>query len=292
MFDQTRYRPIEKPHVSVIIPVYNEENCIKDCITSLSNQDFKPIEILTVDDGSKDSSAKICEDLNLKVLKQNHKGPGAARNLGARNAKGNILILIDADMVLASDYVSKMIEPIIRGETIATCHWNELVSNWENVWARCQTYDLGLPEKRRQPLDPPPENEEQVYRAVRKDFFLDSGGHSEKKGWGEDTAIFKRTKVPAKIIISAQCYHRNLENAKELLIHSAWRGKNAAVESDKRFWATSASLFYNNPLTKLVKGFNIGIKKKEPYMVLYELIYSIGFSAGAIYSLFTKKHLK
>ena len=83
------------PSVTVIIPVYNEERSIENCIRSLRNQSV-PLEIIVVDDGSKDNSVKICEGLGIKVLKQNHQGPGAARNLGARNAKGEILILVDA----------------------------------------------------------------------------------------------------------------------------------------------------------------------------------------------------
>jgi len=89
-----RYGKIEEPHVTVIIPVYNEEDCIADCITSLLKQDFELLEILVVDDGSVDNSARICENLKIKVLRGTHKGMGAARNLGAGNANGNILVLL------------------------------------------------------------------------------------------------------------------------------------------------------------------------------------------------------
>lgn len=287
--DKQKYHSNIDPTVTVIIPAYNEEKTIKKCVHSLRKQDM-PLDIIVVDDGSHDQTVAICETIGVKVLRQGHKGPGAARNFGARNSKGNILVLVDADMVLEPDYVSKLISPISRGEVVATGHWDELVLNWENPWARCQTYDMGLADKQRQPFEAP--EEEGVYRAVRKDFFLDFGGHSEDRGRGEDTSIFKRTKIQAKIVRNAGCYHRNLENAREVFLHSAWRGKNVAVESSERFKRTLVTILYNNPVLRLIKGCILGVKKKEPYMILYELIYSIGFSFGAVHSLITKKYQK
>ena len=285
--DKQKYLSYIDPVVTVIIPAYNEEKSIGDCIHSLRKQDM-PLDIIVVDDGSRDQTVAICETIGVRVFCQGHKGPGTARNFGARNSKGNILVLVDADMVLEPDYVTKLITPIARGEVIATGHWDEQVLTWDNPWARCQTYDLGLADKQRQPLDAL--EEEGVYRAVRKDFFLDFGGHSEDRGRGEDASIFKRTKIMAKIIRNAGCHHRNLENAREVFIHSAWRGKNVAVESSERFRRTLTSIVYNNPVLRLAKGLIIGVKKKEPYMVIYELVYSIGFSFGAVYALITKKY--
>lgn len=284
---QKYHSVIDNPLVTVVIPTYNEEKPIEDCVRSLRKQDM-PLDIIVVDDGSYDQTVAICETIGVQVLRQGHKGPGSARNFGARNSKGNILVLVDADMVLESGYVSKLIAPIARGEVVATGHWDEQVLNWENPWARCQTYDMGLADKQRQPLDAP--EEEGIYRAVRKDFFLDFGGYSEDRGRGEDASIFKRTGIMAIIVRNAGCYHRNLENAREVFVHSAWRGKNVAVESSERFKRTLVAILYNNPVFRLAKGLRIGVKKKEPYMVLYELIYSIGFSFGAVYSLITKAH--
>lgn len=290
MFDQTRYGPIEKPHVSVIIPVYNEENCIKDCITSLLNQDFKPIEILTVDDGSTDSTIDICEELRIKAFRQDHKGPGAARNLGARNAKGDILIFIDADMVFAPDYVSMLIEPIIKRKAIATCHWNERVANWDNSWARCQTWFLKLPDKRRQPLDVA-ENES-VYRAVRKDFFLDSGGFNENEGRADDSSIARNTGVMAKIVPDAICYHKNVGSAKELFNDANWHGRNMAAINKTAFKASIIMIIYNNPLLQILRGPLLALKKREPRMIFYSIIYTFGYLIGFFRSIFSKYYLK
>ena len=90
------------PKVSVIIPVYNVEKYLHECLDSLLNQTLKDIEIIAVDDGSTDSSLKILKDYakkdkRLKVLTQENKGAGAARNLGMKHATGSYLSILDSD---------------------------------------------------------------------------------------------------------------------------------------------------------------------------------------------------
>lgn len=142
---------IADPSVSAIVPVYNEAHCVEECVRSLRAQDFRPLEIIVVDDGSRDESPRICEGLGVTVLRQTHQGPGRARNLGAQAAQGNILAFVDADMVLDEGYISRLVAPIVAGEAAATCHWNEEVLDWDNAWARCEVYYVGLPERRRHP---------------------------------------------------------------------------------------------------------------------------------------------
>ena len=98
--------------VSVIIPAYNEEGDIELCLKSLKNQSRKKIEVIVVDDGSTDRTVEIVKEHKVKLLKQNHGGPGAARNRGAKQAKGEILIFIDADMHFPKDYIKNLIAPI------------------------------------------------------------------------------------------------------------------------------------------------------------------------------------
>ena len=88
--------------VTVIIPTYNEEKVIEACLESLSKQTLKDAEIIVVDDGSTDETINILQKVRksrgVKIFKQKHKGPGAARNLGVRRAKGEVLVFVDADM--------------------------------------------------------------------------------------------------------------------------------------------------------------------------------------------------
>ncbi len=88
--------------VSVIIPVYNAEDYLEQCVRSVMNQTLRDIEILCVDDGSPDSSLEIlkklrAEDDRVKIISQPNGGAGAARNNGLRNAAGEYLSFLDAD---------------------------------------------------------------------------------------------------------------------------------------------------------------------------------------------------
>src|SRR4030067_2885578 len=105
--------------ISTIIPAYNEEDMIKSCLETLKKQSYSPVEIIVVDDGSLDSTRKIIEDFSsIKLLTQNHKGPGPARNLGASVAKGEILVFVDADMTFDRNFIRDLVKPIIEGKAI------------------------------------------------------------------------------------------------------------------------------------------------------------------------------
>ena len=91
-----------QPLISVIIPVYNTEKYISDCLNSLISQTEKNIEIFTVDEGSTDNSLKILQQYaashpNVKVFSQKNSGPGVARNLALRKAKGKYIMFCDSD---------------------------------------------------------------------------------------------------------------------------------------------------------------------------------------------------
>lgn len=88
--------------VSVVVPVYNIEMYLEECVNSLINQTIDNIEILLIDDGSTDSSGIMCDKYaekhtNIKVIHKPNGGLGDARNVGARLAKGKYLYFIDSD---------------------------------------------------------------------------------------------------------------------------------------------------------------------------------------------------
>lgn len=90
------------PKVSVIIPVYNVEQYLRECLESVVNQTLKDIEIILVDDGSTDSSLEICKeyakkDNRIKIIEQGNQGAGAARNRGLAEAKGDYVYFLDGD---------------------------------------------------------------------------------------------------------------------------------------------------------------------------------------------------
>ena len=99
------------PKVSIVVPVYNTEKYLKQCITSLTSQTLEEIEIIIVDDGSKDECATFCDELarnddRIKVIHKNNEGQGIARNYGIKASVGEYVGFVDSD-----DYVDlKMYE--------------------------------------------------------------------------------------------------------------------------------------------------------------------------------------
>ena len=95
-----------QPQVSVIIPVYNKENYLRQSVESVMGQTVKELEILLIDDGSTDGSLAICEELakedgRIRVIHKANEGPGVTRNLGIRESKGKYISFVDADDYIA-----------------------------------------------------------------------------------------------------------------------------------------------------------------------------------------------
>lgn len=103
------------PKVSIIIPVYNAERFLNDCLDSVLKQTYDNIEIILVDDGSIDNSLSIClnieaADERVKVISSQNRGPSSARNIGIKHATGSLIQFIDSDDLIARNMVSRLVE--------------------------------------------------------------------------------------------------------------------------------------------------------------------------------------
>ena len=103
--------------VSIIVPVYNVELYLEDCVKSLTGQTYSDIEILLVDDGSTDGSGIICDeyaesDKRIIAFHSGNRGVSAARNKGLENARGQYICFIDADDYAGKDYLRILAELI------------------------------------------------------------------------------------------------------------------------------------------------------------------------------------
>lgn len=100
--------------ISVIIPIYNASSSLRRCVESLLHQDFDSKEIILVDDGSFDDSAKICDEYerdydNVIVIHQSNSGPSKARNAGIEIAQGEWIAFADSDDYVETCYLSSMV---------------------------------------------------------------------------------------------------------------------------------------------------------------------------------------
>ncbi len=118
---QKRSRQLKDPIVSVIMPVYNCQDYLRQCLDSVTAQTLKDIEIICVDDGSEDQSLQILKeyaagDDRSKVISQQNGGAGAARNNGLRNAKGKYLSFLDSDDFFEPDMLEKALAKLREDE--------------------------------------------------------------------------------------------------------------------------------------------------------------------------------
>ena len=118
---------MEQPLITVVIPVYNVESYIKECLDSISSQRYQNLEILAVNDGSTDNSRKCLEeaavkDSRIQLLDKENGGLSDARNYGIEHAKGEYICFVDGDDTISPDYVQHLYEAIqAEAADIAAC---------------------------------------------------------------------------------------------------------------------------------------------------------------------------
>lgn len=113
------------PQVSVIVPVYNQEQYLEECIRSIRQQTLREWECLIINDGSSDSSGKIArqfsaQDLRIRYFEQENRGVSSARNLGMRHASGRYLCFVDGDDFIDPDFLKHLLDASDRGASELT----------------------------------------------------------------------------------------------------------------------------------------------------------------------------
>lgn len=111
------------PKVSVIVPVYNAEHVLSRTVESLQKQDYRSIEIILVNDGSKDDSLNVCNalaktDSRILVIDKPNGGASSARNAGLYRATGEYVTFADSDDFVDPDYVSNLMKPVFDHGTM------------------------------------------------------------------------------------------------------------------------------------------------------------------------------
>ncbi len=183
-----------QPRLSVVLPVYNAEATLAECLTRLCASSFSDFEIVLVDDGSTDGSRAIADSFPVRVVPtEGRVGPAAARNLGARAAEGELLFFLDSDVMVRPETLSRAVAAFTRDEIegvigvqAADMRYRDLVSQYKNLWMRW-TYcrrrgDVPL-----------------FYTtaaAIRRDAFLRAGGFDQGYAMPnvEDTAFGQKLK--------------------------------------------------------------------------------------------------
>lgn len=121
--------------VSIIVPIYNVEKYLSQCLDSIINQTYNKLEIILVDDGSTDGCANICDeyaknDYRIRVIHKKNAGLGMARNSGLEIANGDFVVYVDSDDWLEKNMVEKLLIAIDQEQAdFAVCGYQKQTSN-------------------------------------------------------------------------------------------------------------------------------------------------------------------
>lgn len=168
--------PAAPPRISVVMPVYNAERLLGECLAAVAASTFRNYEVVVVDDSSTDRSREIAAAHGARVVPSGGRlGPGRARNKGVEHARGDIVFFIDSDVVIRPDTLARLVTAFDRDRGVAglmavqspTMRFRNLCSVYKNLWMY-YTY------VRRAGEDVP-----LFYTtaaAIRRDVFIESGG--------------------------------------------------------------------------------------------------------------------
>lgn len=218
--------------LSIIIPIYNAEKYLRECIDSVIGQSYQDFELLLVNDGSEDGSMLICReyesaDNRIKVLTGNHRGPYFARKKGTENAKGEYITFIDADdfisekaYILAKDDMESSIDIIAFGMSRYFAENNikyEQCSILDGIYGRNEIEEKLFPmmiwNSGRNSFGIDPSLGNKLYKAsLLKDYYRSS--RDVCFHYGEDVAVIYPLIMKARNMVFHQeiyYYHRQRE---------------------------------------------------------------------------------
>lgn len=144
---------IQPPLVSVVIPVYNTAKYLKRCLDSVIEQTYPALEIILVDDGSIDGSAKICDDFTkqdnrVHVIHQKNQGVALARINGTTAAHGTYVTFVDSDDYISSDMIRTMVNIMLTEKTdLVVCQLNKVED--EHIYSFPERPDPGVYDRKR-----------------------------------------------------------------------------------------------------------------------------------------------
>src|SRR5690349_11005176 len=135
--------PTTAPRISVVMPVYNAERLLGECLSAVSASTFRDYEVVVVDDSSTDRSREIAAEHGARVVPSGGRlGPGRARNKGVEHARGDIVFFIDSDVVIRPETLGRLVAAFDRDPGVAglmavqspTMRFRNLCSVYKNLW--------------------------------------------------------------------------------------------------------------------------------------------------------------
>ena len=221
--------------ISVIVPVYNAENYIKRCVDSILCQTYEDIELVLVNDGSKDNSLEILQayaqkDNRVNVIDQENKGVSGARNTGLENAGGEYILYVDADDWIEKDTLEILLKQSENADIVFFGSDNA-ENPGESKRQNTNTYEIWDQDKQMLEFMKHKTMTGMLWNKLIRRSLTQNLFFNEKTGFGEDAEfLWKVLKKSQKMLVTKEIlYHHVLE--KTSISHLSF--------SDKKYSAIS-----------------------------------------------------
>ena len=224
------------PFVSIVISIYNAESTLRKCLETIKNIDYLDYEVILVDDKSKDDSVKIAKEFPFKLIQlKENKGVAGARNVGVRKAKGEIVVITDADCEVKKDWLKNLIKPF-EDENVGIVGGPDKAPEDDTFFARCVDYAwtsfIGTGGMRRGKFRVANYYPRGCNIAIRKKIFEEIGYFNKDIVPGEEIDFDIRAKkhgYKLKYVDNALVLHRRRPTLSRFIRHLIGRGKFRVV---------------------------------------------------------------
>lgn len=249
--------------ISIIIPIYNSETNLDKCLNSIAKQEYADMEVLCINDGSKDNSEQIIKkyckkDKRFKLISKENTGVSDTRNCGIRNATGNYIMFIDADDYIDKEYVAKMIQCAEKQKAdIVISAYTEVKNNQNKQMSihnqsKNKTFDITYPKETKNYLSTFEYNP-CWKQLIKRDLLLQNNiMFNTNIKYGED------------MLFSFQCYVKSQKTIYYKIFGYYYYINNESVMSRKDVKSLNKHFIDNFNITEIImNNYNISETEKE-----------------------------
>ena len=255
--------------VSIIIPCYNNEKVIAETIDSALSQSYKSIEIIVVNDGSTDDSAKVVENIstkysNISFYSKENRGPSHTRNFGAQLSNGKFLVFLDGDDKLHTNYIQKCVAEYLKNP-----HLNIVYSHAEFFGSKSGNWNLPDYRQKSFLID----NCIPIFAMIKRDVFFDVGQFDENINFIEDWELWIRIlkKYPGVYKIPETLFYYRKSGEKNSL--TDLNEKQNDISDNARLYIYNKHYTYYKEngfsISNLITSVGDNLKYKEKYYSIW-----------------------
>jgi glycosyltransferase involved in cell wall biosynthesis len=263
-----------KPKVSVVVAAYNVEKYIERCLQSLANQTLREIEILVINDGSKDRTEEIAKkfeekDSRFKVITQENGGLSAARNTGIKNARADYIAFLDGDDYVNVTMYEKLYSKIIHEQSdLAICGFVKVWEDADGIELKRKKYKVNKKLLNGDIIGNFLTKQDEPFvvawnKLFKKNIIKTNSIYFENRAFFEDVGFIPRYLFYSKkIVVVNQVLHYYVQRS-----GSITKKYNPIIEESARNTLSLLNNFFNSK--ELLEKYKEDIKQLETRLLIY-----------------------